>query len=179
MEQTKRKSVTPKQRERVYTLFEKTRRELMALEIPISPYLQALRINTRTRKRLGACIRNKSAVGRKSFIIEVSASILPCDDEQICTIIAHELLHTCRGCFDHGKKWKEYARHIELSLGYHITRTADSAALGLDMAGTEAARYTIVCCSCGQRFERRRRCPLVLHTEKYRCGKCGGKLKLL
>lgn len=179
MTQTKKKTVTPKQQERIYALLARTRRELLALGIPVSQRLQTLCINTRTRKRLGACIRNKTAAGRKSFTIEISASILECDDEQICTIIAHELLHTCRGCFDHGKKWKEYARLAESSLGYHISRTADSAALGLKAAPAEEARYTVVCCSCGQRFERRRRCPLVLHTEKYRCGKCGGELKLL
>lgn len=179
MTQTKKKTVTPKQQERICALLARTRRELLTLGIPVSQRLQTLCINTRTRKRLGACIRNKTAAGRKSFTIEISASILECDDEQICTIIAHELLHTCRGCFNHGKKWKEYARLAESSLGYHISRTADSAALGLKAAPAEEARYTVVCCSCGQRFERRRRCPLVLHTEKYRCGKCGGELKLL
>ena len=84
-----------------------------------------------------------------------------CDDIKLCSIIAHEILHTCPGSFNHGKIWKEHGRQVEHFLGY------------------ESIKYIIVCKKCGQKYERKRICPLVKNPKKYRCGKCGGKLELL
>ena len=38
--------------------------------------------------------------------------------------------------------------------------------------------YRIVCRECGMEIIRRRRCKLVENTDRYRCGKCGGKLEI-
>ena len=61
-------------------------------------------VNPRPKKRFGCC-RRKDGM----FIIEISEFILVCSDDAIRNVMAHEVLHTCDGCYDHGIKWKEYA----------------------------------------------------------------------
>ncbi len=168
------------QLEQINKLTDKVLQELKSIGIPVSNNIEKVVINTRTKKRLGACKKNVNSCGIESFIIEISARALACKEEQICNIIAHELIHTCPGSFNHGKKWKKYGEKTEALLGYHIKRTVNLEEMGIKPDKTsEKVRYTIICKKCGQKFERKRKCPLVEHPENYRCGKCGGRLKLL
>ena len=96
------------QLEQINKLTDKVLQELKSIGIPVSNNIEKVVINTRTKKRLGACKKNVNSSGRESFIIEISARALACKEEQICNIIAHELIHTCPGSFNHGKKWKKY-----------------------------------------------------------------------
>lgn len=165
---------------RIKELTDKVKREMKSVGIPVSDNIEKTVINKRTKKRLGACLRNKDSFGKETFIIEISAKVLECDDFQLCSIIAHELLHTCPESFNHGKKWKEYGRKTENLLGYHIKRTANLKELNIpDTQNSETVKYVAVCRSCGHRYERRRMCPLIKNPGRYRCGKCGGKLKLV
>ena len=89
--------------------------------------------------------------------------------------LAHEVLHTCRGCANHGKRWKEYAQRMNRAYGYHISRTDTCQALGVP--DISRVNYVLVCRSCGARIPRARRSKLVQHPEHYRC-RCGGMLTL-
>lgn len=40
--------------------------------------------------------------------------------EDVKTIICHLLLHTVKGCMDHGEKWQEYAEETDKKYGLHI-----------------------------------------------------------
>ena len=194
---------------RTEALAEKVKRELKTLRIPVAEELGEITINSRTRKRLGACYRKRKPCGEWQYTIGVSKRALAFSDEALCSILAHELLHTCPGCFDHGKKWKYYGRKVTSELGYTIQRTADfsgadgtdgtDAAPGANDAGAaqgaanafgapnsagnpyrpyeEAVKYVVTCPSCGQRYERRRLCPLVKNPQRYRCGRCGARLR--
>lgn len=164
----------------VRELVEKIAYEMRAIGIPVSHNIKEIVINSRTKKRLGACYRKACAAGGEEFTIEISKRALNIEERQLHSIIAHELLHTCPGSFDHGKKWKEYGKKAENLLGYKIRRTMKTEEIdGLKDEQAERPRYVAVCQSCGLRYERKRKCPLVRNTGKYRCGKCGGKLKLL
>ncbi len=144
--------------------------------IPVSDRIKDVKINPRPRKRLGCCRREKTITGKTFYIIELSGVIFDYGEEVIRSIIAHELIHTCPGCFDHGKKWKYYAGVAGEKLGYEVTRLADGKKLGLGETGAEQTRYTVTCPGCGQVFERKRMCPLIKNPEMYRCGKCGRSL---
>lgn len=161
------------------TLVESIAQEMRSVGIPVSTNIEEVEINPRTKRRLGCCKRRKNIVGKEFFTIEISRYALKCEKRQLCSIIAHELLHTCKGCFNHGKKWKILGKTVEDRLGYSITRTVDYENLGLENpADSEKTKYVIVCRECGQKIERKRKCPLVKNIGKYRCGKCGGILKL-
>lgn len=135
-----------------------------ALGIPVSGRIAPhVRVNRRAATRLGCCIRQ----GRE-FTIELSARLLEADERACRQTLAHEVLHTCPGCGNHGAVWKGYAARMNAAYGYEIARTGSAA-------GEKPPRYLLVCRGCGAQFQRMRRSPLVEHPERYRC-KCGGYL---
>ena len=87
--------------------------------------------------------------------------------------------HHCKGCFNHGKKWKLYCNEVERSLGYRITRTQKYEDIGLEKpVDKEQIKYIVKCSGCGTEFPRKRLCNIVRNPEKYKCGKCGNILYL-
>lgn len=87
----------------------KVEKQLKRIDIPLSGEIEKTVINDRAKKRLGACKKVIKPDGKTKFIIEISSVILSCSEKEICGVIAHELIHTCEGCFNHGRMWKEYA----------------------------------------------------------------------
>ena len=151
--------------------------EAKASGIPVSRRISTeVCSNARAKKRFAAC-RKKG----RDFYIEINERLLSGEipEEKIREILAHEVIHTCRGCFDHGEKWKTYARIMKEDWGYEIKRTAKFNELGLEEPETkEPVRYIIRCEKCGKEIGRRRKSRLVTHTQDYRC-LCGGKLRLV
>lgn len=145
--------------------------ELQALGIPLSKHIDPhLVINTRAQRRLGCCVHRE---GR--YTIQVSQSIL--DDPQLLrTTLAHELLHTCPGCLDHGATWKTYAKTAGEALGLSITRTV-ALEENAQPLRREEKKYFLRCEKCGAVIGRYRMCKLVKYPWRYRCAACGGKLK--
>lgn len=153
--------------------------KLLKAGVPVSPHIEEVAINTRAKKRLGACKRRKTSLGKTGYIIEISQTALRCSEEDLSIIIAHELIHTCRGCFNHGDKWKKMATIAREAYGWDIRRTVKYEDIGLEAPRErEKVRYRVVCTKCGKIYERRRSCPLTKEPRKYRCGKCGGTLTL-
>ncbi len=137
--------------------------------VPVSPDIDpAVRLNRRARTRVGCCRREGG-----SFRIEVAAALLGADEAAVCQVLAHEALHTCPGCANHGPQWRRWAARMNAAWGYHIRRTDSHEALGL--ADDRPVRYIVVCRKCGREIPRMKRSPLVAHPERYRC-RCGGTL---
>lgn len=166
--------------ERLKKLFKEVQQEVRSIGIPISRNVYGPVVNTRTRARLGCCRAEKKPLAQTTYTIEISATVLDAPDHDIKEIIAHELLHTCRDCMNHGKKWKEYAALLERAYGYKITRTRSYESLGLKAPEQRETdyRYRLVCTGCGAEILRKRRCKVVENPGSYRCGKCGGTLKI-
>ena len=125
-------------------------------------------VNTRARTRFGCC---RKAEGR--YVIELSSSLLNADEQAVRQVLAHEVLHTCPGCADHGPRWQHWAALMNRTFSYDIRRTHMPQALGLE--DTRPVRWLVVCQSCGKAIPRMKRSPLVEHPERYRC-QCGGHL---
>ena len=141
-----------------------------AVKIPVSDRIcPQVRWNRRARTRFGCCIRKGG-----EYIIELSARLAENGSEDaIMQVLAHEALHTCCGCSNHGKRWKSYAAKMNAAYGYRISRTDKFEDLGLE--DDRPVRYWVVCAQCGRRIPRMKRSPLVDHPERYRC-RCGGAL---
>lgn len=145
---------------------------LHELGIPVSKRVNPhVTINTRARRRLGCC--TYSAAG---CVIEVSQRILD-DPELLRLTLAHELLHTCPGCRNHGPRWKAWAQTASEHLGLDIHRTVPMEGESGPLR-QEEVKYVLECQSCGARIERRRLSKAVKTPWRYRC-RCGGKLKRL
>ena len=128
-----------------------------------------VRLNRRAKTRFGCCIRKGGA-----YIIELSARLAgEGSEDAILQVLAHEVLHTCYGCSNHGKRWKSYAEKMNAAYGYRISRTDRFEDLGME--DDRPVRYWVVCTRCARRIPRMKRSPLVDHPERYRC-QCGGTL---
>lgn len=162
------------EKQEIETYMDEVIRQCVALKIPISSHIDPnIIINKRARSRFAAC-RKK---GNSFYTIEVGEALMKADEYSVKNILAHELLHTCYGCYNHGKRWKSYADKMNKTYGYRITTTTTYEALGLETPQREKTiRYIIVCQSCGHQFYRQKKSKLVTETSNYRC-KCGGKLK--
>ena len=142
-----------------------------AVKIPVSSEIDPrVRLNRRARTRFGCCVRKNGI-----YTIELSARLAEGGREDaILQVLAHEVLHTCYGCSNHGARWKGYAARMNAAYGYEIARTDSCEKLGVP--DTSKVRYVLVCTKCGARITRSRRSRLVDHPECYRC-RCGGKLE--
>lgn len=143
-----------------------------AVHIPVPDCIcPQVQLNHRARTRFGCCIRRDGAC-----TIELSALLAQRGSAQaVLQVLAHEVLHTCRGCSNHGARWKSYAQRMNAAYGYRIRRTDDYGSLGIE--DDRPVRYWVVCQQCARRIPRMKRSPLVSHPERYRCT-CGGQLRV-
>lgn len=150
--------------------------EARALNIPVSKHISpSLQINNRTKTRFGGCKKVKGFV-HDTYQIEISRVLLSAEAHVVKEILAHEILHTCPGCMNHGSTWKMHCRKLEAVHGYRLERTTSYAKLGItDQRKPRPKRYLIQCNQCGQQIFRQKKSPLTESTAMYRC-RCGGKL---
>lgn len=145
--------------------------QVAALGIPVSQKIEPhVSINARAVTRFGCCIFDGKA---GSFRIEVARRVAEGPEAGCRETLAHEVLHTCYGCRNHGKRWKEYAARMNRAYGYTITRATTNEAMGV--GESRPYRYLFRCERCGVEFGRYRASALTRHPERYRC-KCGGKI---
>ena len=113
--------------------------------------------------------------------IQISSWVMNLNQAIIKNTILHELIHCIPYCNNHGKEFKKYANYINQKLGYHITtkgnKKQDYEKSNLCYEEKETYSYKIQCQKCEQIIYRKRFNPKNIN--KYRCGKCQGKLKLL
>ena len=142
------------------------------LGIPISAKIEPrVVVNRRAVTRFGCC----KYVGDKC-IIEVADRVAEGPEQSCRETLAHEVLHTCYGCRNHGKRWRGYAERMNQAYGYNISRASTAEKLGVKE--TNPCKYLLRCQSCGAEYRRYRASPLTRYPERDRC-KCGGRLKLI
>lgn len=142
--------------------------QVRAAGIPAAAQIDPhVRLNTRAKKRYGRCICKN---GR--YEIELSAHLVHAESPFVYTVLAHEVLHTCPGCMNHGPLWKQYAARMGERYGYSIARTAQYA---LVPETPREAPYLLQCAACGTLFPRQRMSRSVREPGRYRC-RCGGTL---
>lgn len=82
--------------------------QVRAAGIPAAAQIDPhVRLNTRAKKRYGRCICKN---GR--YEIELSAHLVHAESPFVYAVLAHEVLHTCPGCMNHGPLWKQYAARM-------------------------------------------------------------------
>ncbi|MDC3418676.1 SprT family protein [Aquibacillus salsiterrae] len=125
------------------------------------PFIDNVVFNSRLRTTGGRYLPSRRQIElNPKYLLELGM-------EEFCGIIKHELCH--------------YHLHIE-GKGYNH-RDKDFREL-LQKTGSPRfcqplpsmkyhKKYTYICLSCGQTYNRNR----LVNTTKYRCGKCKGKLK--
>lgn len=109
-------------KKRVNKLLLKVIHQANKINIPISKNIDLnVDINKRAKTRFGACRKNIIA-NQEHFQIEVGSALSICDDIIVKEVLAHEILHTCYNCQNHGPLWKKYAKAMNDKYGYNISR---------------------------------------------------------
>lgn len=139
--------------------------------------INSITINTRAKKRWGLTRMNPDG----SFDISINVSLLrdDLDDMSAKNTIAHEILHTVKGCFDHKALWQSYADRMNKAYGYNIKRCTAASEKGLEPVGRvrhEEYKYSLTCTNCGKVYYYKRAGKAVKYSEYYRCGRCNSSL---
>lgn len=159
---------------RLHRLAAEALQELAVIGIYPSNRIAEIRENNRALKRLGSC-RVFSRGGQLEFKLEISARLAKENDKTVKEVIIHELLHTCRGCQNHGSNWKALVDRVNRAYGYRISRTASRDEFPAD---PQKLRYRLSCKNCGSTSYRMRRSRITDHPENYRCKICGGEIEV-
>lgn len=131
-------------------------------------------VNTRAQSRLGLCKKQNDR-----YTVEISAMLLDerTAEQTLIETVLHEQLHTCYGCMKHTGRWKMLAERVNAAYGLNVKRAADDESIPEDLL--PKPKYIIKCRGCGAELHRQRLSPLVKRPNRYRCGKCGGRLYLI
>ncbi len=176
-------------------LADQCRAELEAVGIRCGK-VRSWSVNRRAKSRWGQCRQVAEGV----FDIEISERLLSDEVEETAakTTIIHELLHTVEGCMGHRGKWKLLAELVGRAYPwYQIKRTSSCEEKGIPQEGPSGqrssaeqedpfrqeaakrqARYRITCMGCGVQVYRQRASRLIRSPEDFRCGRCGGRLRV-
>lgn len=151
-------------------LLSKVIKQARDIKIPVSKNIvPAVKVNSRAVKRFGQCIFKDGV-----YTIELSEKLKTAPEKSCCQTIAHEILHTCKGCGNHGKIFRYYADIMNRTYGYAIKRTNSCEELGI--TDNTVVKYILMCEKCGAEIKRTRCTKVVERPSMYLC-RCGGKLK--
>ena len=91
----------------------------------------------------------------------------------------HELIHTIKGCDNHGHKFQAIAQLVSANTQYDVDTKSSSKARGVDLEHHPKvvnAKYVSVCPDCGQKYYHMRKPKYYDNYSKvYSCGVCGGR----
>ena len=137
------------------------------------------KINTRAHKRWGQC---KHVTGGYSININKIFLDEKNDIDGLKNTIIHELLHTCKGCMNHGPEWKRLASKVNNVYGFNVKRCSNANEKGINedtrpIRKIVEYKYEIQCKKCGHIYKRAKISNIIQHPEQYRCGYCHGELK--
>ena len=180
-------NLTEAQAAKIYELID----EALSYITPICPYTPGVILisyNSRLRSTMGRLMQSQMTSYRKAkkkidslyYILEVSPQFMQLGSRQAKRdVIAHEIIHTVTGCFNHSPLFKVIAAQLNgMRLGYYIqTKFSYSNYDNLERPERKLAKYAVVCQICGKQITRMKKSRVITHPEKYRCPYCGGKLK--
>lgn len=159
-------------------LFERAKQELDCIGIEYGNIV-SITINTRAKQRWGQCKKRDGV-----YLININERLLHDDisDESTLNTIIHEILHTCKGCMNHGYKWQELAELVnDCYACYNIKRCTSAEEKGVnDPIQPKIYKYGIYCSHCNKVVaKRQKQGKLTNYIQLYHCGICHGKLQVI
>lgn len=145
------------------TIFQEVKGDFEALHIPCGIVREIAWTNRMSRCR-GNCRKREDG-----YVIHISQRIWQRRD-LVKNTVAHELLHTVPGCFNHGKQFRACAQMLA-SYGYDVSiRYEPEPFETRDLMVFECQR-------CHTRTTRSRSSAFTRHPERYRHQGCGGTFR--
>ena len=155
-------------------LLEECKEELDSIDIAYGKIVDIVP-NSRAKSRWGQCCKRADG-----FHININIVLLKDDvsDKTTKETIMHEVLHTCKGCMNHGHEWQRLADIVNDCYNYHVKRCTSENEKGVSLERKNREyKYVFECEKCGQKINRAKMSDFVKNTNRYRCGKCGGKFR--
>ena len=152
--------------------FKLAKDELDVLEIPYGNITKVIP-NSRAKRRYGQCCRKKDGTYEINISVRLLEDYVP--TKSLMEVLIHEILHSCKGCMNHGDKWKEYAEYVNDCYAYDVQRCGNDKRYGLKPLEQKRKpfKYVVTCNDCGRKFKYRRQCYWFENPKKYvRCN-CG------
>lgn len=127
------------------------------------------KVNYRAKTRWGLCKKHYS-----EYTIEITNELLAdnLSDKPAKETIFHELIHTCKGCMNHGTEWQKIANLVNDCYGYNIKRATSSEEKGVDLKANVIYKYQYKCSKCGQIVRKTKACRFTREYTEYGCGIC-------
>lgn len=96
--------------------------------------------NNRISTKWGYCRKNND----NTFTIAISSCLREDNikHKKVLSVILHEILHTCPGCFNHGELWTSYAKQINQHYNIKIRETSSAKELKVPY------KYIVKCKNC-------------------------------
>lgn len=151
---------------------------LDALNIPYAHNYEIL-IDTRLKRCWGVCRKKEDG----SYTIKISSVLL--DDhipsDSLKDTVYHELLHTVPRAMSHKKTWLQLAQKVNQATGLSIRPSTPASEKGItvDYVNDPSVKFLCVCENCGAEIVRYRKCKFTQKLNRYRCGSCGGRFKVI
>lgn len=131
--------------------------------------------NRKGCKRLGRCKRLSDGI----YEIQITENYLRnLDSAEIHNVIMHEVIHSAKGCMNHGPNWKALAQKVNAHYEFTPIQRLNNNPTTLQLV-KESARYFLYCSNCGMElhWQRKPKNWSDYTSGKYKCGKCGGRLE--
>lgn len=156
-------------------VFDTVKNELKKIGVPVSESIcPNIRLSS-AKRNWGSC--KKTSKGNYRFYISISENCFKEPDSIgfIKNVMAHELIHTAEGCFNHGERFKLYSKKAKKA-GYDVSVSKKSDVIKSEEELYAEAKHILKCVDCGQLYYRFRFPKEKNYINKIRCGKCKGKL---
>lgn len=139
-------------------------------------YIYKVVINRRKgTKRIGCCRRLSQGV----YEIQITEKYLRNQDsKEIHNTIMHEVIHSAKGCMNHGPNWVALANKVNAHYDFTPIQRLSNDPTALQLA-KESAKYFLFCPSCGREhhWQRRPKYWAYYTSDKCKCQKCGVRYK--
>lgn len=166
----------------LYLLLQEVQQELINLGYyEISDNYYSLELNNRYTRTLGTCEKISSV----DYKISLNSKMLAYNTEMdIKNTLMHELIHSIKGCMNHGKKFQLIATEVnrkysEYNIGTHATKTNYTNIYRKELKKHRNYKYLVKCQNCNEewRFKRETELTKTLKqdplSQRFRCPYCG------
>lgn len=132
-------------------------------------------ISNRLKRVFGTTYYKKRG-NTETYNIKIAGYLVNNGSEHgIKSTIAHEFIHTCDGCLNHGALWKHYASMV--SDLYNISRTNTMEDKGISQGVANAInnsniKYIVKCTTCNHEWKYKRMCKTLKVINYCSCPYC-------
>ncbi|MBD5424113.1 MAG: hypothetical protein HDR44_03190 [Allobaculum sp.] len=149
-------------------------------EVGLTTRQASFNINSRLKRTLGRCSKQVIKTGdQEQFFIDINSYVIQTHSVALLRdVVAHELIHTIPGCYNHGPTFQDAAKKLNGCFPDLYNVQVKTNLADYDLEAPKTNHYEIVCKDCHHTMYRERMSKTLRHIDRYRCPKCHGLLEV-